>query len=63
VITVGRDRVWSVRGALRGAAEALLPAYGIGAVIGVVTGLPILSAAGAGAVIGVVLGAIRGLTG
>ena len=43
--------------AYRGARTAVLPAFGAGAVVGLVTGIPIVIAAGAGAILGLGAGA------
>lgn len=44
-----------------GAKRAVLPAFGAGAIAGLVTGIPVVLCAGAGAILGIVLGAVRGL--
>ena len=45
------------RRALEGARAAVIPAFGLGALAGLLTGVPLLVAAGAGAIVGMSLGA------
>ncbi|HEY0194906.1 MAG TPA: hypothetical protein VGC42_27525 [Kofleriaceae bacterium] len=49
------------RRAWNGACRAVIPAYGVGAMLGLASGTPIILAAGAGAIAGMLLGATLGL--
>lgn len=46
-----------IRRAYAGARRAALPGFGIGALVGVVTAIPVLMTAGAGALVGLTIGA------
>lgn len=50
----------AARRAYDGARRTVLPAFGAGAIAGLVAGIPIVTSAGAGAVLGLVLGATLG---
>ncbi|MEZ4398910.1 MAG: hypothetical protein R3B06_02770 [Kofleriaceae bacterium] len=50
-----------LRRAYAGARAAVVPAYGVGAIIGLAAGVPVILAAGAGAIVGLALGAAVGL--
>ena len=45
------------RRAYAGARRAVIPAFGVGAIIGLITGVPVLLCAGAGAIVGMTIGA------
>jgi len=45
------------RRAFTGARRAAIPAFGVGAIVGLVTGVPLLLCAGAGAIVGMTIGA------
>jgi hypothetical protein len=47
--------------AFDGARRAVIPAYGIGALVGIVTGIPVVLCAGAGAIVGITFGAVTAL--
>jgi hypothetical protein len=49
------------RRALDGARRAVIPAYGVGAIVGLAAGAPVILAAGAGAIVGMTIGALRAL--
>jgi hypothetical protein len=49
------------RRAFEGASRTVIPASGVGAIVGLVTGIPVVMTAGAGAILGIVLGATLGL--
>jgi hypothetical protein len=55
-------RAWSgAKRAFDGARRAVIPAYGIGALVGIVTGIPVVLCAGAGAIVGIGFGAVHAL--
>jgi hypothetical protein len=60
VISLVRDH--AIRRAYDGARHAVIPAFGAGAIVGLLAGAPILMCAGAGALLGLALGATLGLT-
>ncbi len=45
----------AARRAFTGAQQAVIPAFGAGAIIGILTGIPVMTCAGAGALLGLVL--------
>jgi hypothetical protein len=51
----------AARRAYDGARRAVIPAFGAGAIVGLLTGIPIVLCAGAGALLGLALGATLGL--
>ena len=51
------------RRAFDGASRTVIPAFTAGAIVGLVTGIPVVMSAGAGAILGIVLGATLGLIG
>ncbi len=51
----------AARRAWDGARHAVIPAFGAGAIAGLVAGLPVVLCAGAGAMLGLVLGATLAL--
>ncbi|HEX4418216.1 MAG TPA: hypothetical protein VH165_09980 [Kofleriaceae bacterium] len=51
----------AARRAYDGARHAVIPAFGAGAIVGLVSGVPILLCAGAGAMLGLVVGSLLGL--
>ncbi len=60
MIAADLERGWSLRAAFRGASKAVLPAYVVGATLGLVLHIPVL--AGPAAFAGVVIGAARSLS-
>jgi hypothetical protein len=50
-----------VRRAYDGARSVAVHGFGVGAIVGLVTGIPILFTAGAGAILGLVAGSVYGL--
>jgi len=49
--------------AFAGARRAVIPAFGVGAIVGLVTGVPVLLCAGAGAIAGITIGAAVAIVG
>ncbi|MBL0218021.1 MAG: hypothetical protein IPQ07_29590 [Myxococcales bacterium] len=50
-----------VRRAIEGARTAVIPGLGIGAVVGLLAGIPIVMCGGAGAIVAITVGAVRSL--
>jgi len=51
----------AARRAYDGARRAVIPAFGAGALVGLLAGIPIVLCAGAGAILGLAIGATLGL--
>jgi hypothetical protein len=57
MIAADQDRGWSLRAAWRGAAKAAMPAYGAGALVGLITHTQVIAWAGVTALVAIVVAA------
>jgi hypothetical protein len=51
----------TVRRAYEGARHAVIPGFGAGAIVGLLSGIPVILSAGAGAILGMTAGALFAL--